>query len=120
MLTGGKGVVHPLQGLGEDAAPGPLTHDSSGWTIGCCLVPLPLSTGDFDAMQKIREVMPGAEASDPGEVRLHRPLNWDEAQLGCTRVVEVDGRLEWLDIPAGALDGQELTFPGRGDFLVDD
>lgn len=55
---------------------------------------------------------PGAAGS--GELHVHLALAWDEAQRGCTRVVEVDGRLEWLDIPAGAEDGQELRFEGRG------
>jgi hypothetical protein len=59
-------------------------------------------------------------AADPGEVRVHLTLAWDEAQRGCTRVVEVDGRLEWLDIPAGAADGQEICFPGRGEAVPAD
>lgn len=62
----------------------------------------------------------GEVAADPGVARAHLTLAWDEAQRGCTRVVEVDGRLEWLDIPAGAGDGQEICFPGRGKSVPDD
>jgi hypothetical protein len=62
----------------------------------------------------------GEVAVDPGAARAHLTLAWDEAQRGCTRVVEVDGRLEWLDIPPSAEDGQEICFPGRGKAVPDD
>lgn len=57
---------------------------------------------------------------DPGVCHAHLTLAWDEAAKGCTRVVEVEGRLEWLDIPRNTEDGQEICFPGRGKAVPDD
>jgi curved DNA-binding protein CbpA/ribosomal protein L40E/DNA-binding beta-propeller fold protein YncE len=41
-------------------------------------------------------------------------LTWEEAQQGCTKTVQVEGREEMIQIQAGVVDGQEIVLKGKG------
>lgn len=67
-----------------------------------------------------RELVEGGPRSARGEdILLDLHLTWDEAQQGCTRLVEVDGGQLWIDVPPGVQDEQVLCFAGRGSPGID-